>query len=156
MNLSERSKRGPALFAILLITCALAVIPSAASASGEPPQSGSYKTFTTPDGNIICALVGGTAKGVTVGVARCAADKANWSPPKSCPAGGDFVFMTTTLGVKGSPSCVDNKIAPKRVLAVGKKISLHGITCSSAKKGVTCIKANGHGFFISRASYKLF
>ena len=66
------------------------------------------------------------------------------------------LFLTTTLGVKGSPSCVDNTIAPKAVLAIGKKTSLAGITCSSAKKGVTCIKANGHGFFISRASYKLF
>lgn len=156
MKLSESSKKGSALFAVLLMTCALAVIPSAASAAGEPPQSGSYKTFTTPDGNIICALVGGTANGVTIGVARCGIKKANWAQPKACPAGWEFVFLTTTLGVKGSPSCVDNKIAPKRVLAVGKKIALRGITCSSAKKGVTCIKANGHGFFISRASYKLF
>jgi len=146
MELSERLKKGSALFAILLMVCALAVIPSAASAAG------SSKTFKTPDGNIVCALVGGSG----IGAARCGIRKANWSQPKACPAGWDFVFLTTTLGVKGSPSCVDNTIAPKAVLAIGKKTSLAGITCSSAKKGVTCIKANGHGFFISRASYKLF
>ncbi len=132
------------------MTCALAVIPSAASASG------SSKAFKTPDGNIICTLVGGAVNGVTLGVAKCGIKKANWSQPKACPAGWGFIFMTSTIGVKGSPSCVDNTIAPKAVLAIGKKTSLAGITCSSAKKGVTCIKANGHGFFISRASYKLF
>ncbi len=132
------------------MVAALVVVPSSASASG------SSKAFKTPDGNIVCALVGGTANGVTLGAARCGIRKANWSPPKSCPAGWEFVFLTTTLGVKGSPSCVEGTIAPKAVLAIGKKTSLAGITCSSAKKGVTCIKANGHGFFISRASYKLF
>ena len=150
MELSERSKKGSALFAILLIVSALAVVPGSASASG------SSKAFKTPDGNIICTLVGGTVNGATLGAARCGIRKANWSQPKACPAGWDFVFLTTTLGVKGSPSCVDNTIAPKAVLAIGKKTSLASITCSSATKGVTCIKANGHGFFISRASYKLF
>ena len=151
MELIERLKKGSALLPILLMVAALVVVPGSASASG------SSKAFKTPDGNIVCTLVGGKANGVTVGAARCGIRKANWSPPKSCPAGWHFVFLTTTLGVKGSPSCVDDPIpALKAVLAIGKKTSLAGITCSSAKKGVTCIKANGHGFFISRASYKLF
>jgi len=146
MKPSGCTKKGSSLFAILLMVAALVVVPSSASASG------SSKLFKTPDGNIVCALVGGSG----IGAARCGIKKASWSPPKSCPAGWHFVFLTTTLGVKGSPSCVDNTIAPKAVLAIGKKTSLAGITCSSAKKGVTCIKANEHGFFISRASYKLF
>ena len=42
------------------------------------------------------------------------------------------------------------------VLAYGHTWRSHGFTCTSRVTGLTCRNGNGHGLFLSRASYRLF
>ena len=41
-------------------------------------------------------------------------------------------------------------------LGYGQEVSLGGITCTSAKTGMTCKNEGGHGFSVARARQKLF
>ena len=38
----------------------------------------------------------------------------------------------------------------------GEAVSLGGISCVSAKTGMTCTNAEGHGFSVAKAKQKLF
>ena len=42
------------------------------------------------------------------------------------------------------------------VLDYGQAVSLGGISCVSAKTGMTCTNAAGHGFSVAKARQKLF
>lgn len=44
---------------------------------------------------------------------------------------------------------------PQQVLAYGKSLTTGAISCSSAATGVTCHdRRTGHGFFVSRATFR--
>ena len=42
------------------------------------------------------------------------------------------------------------------VLGYGEAVSFGGISCVSAKTGITCTNAAGHGFSVAKAKQKLF
>ena len=50
----------------------------------------------------------------------------------------------------------DALLEVSEVLDYGGSLSYGGIACLSAKSGITCQNAEGHGFFLSRKQQKLF
>jgi hypothetical protein len=108
--------------------------------------------FSSPSGNIGCYL---DSHG-----ARCDIKDRSWQPPPkpaSCPVDwGQGVEVTG--GSAGHIVCAgDTALGAKDQLAYGSSSAAGSYRCSSAETGMTCTDtATGHGFFISRDSYKLF
>jgi hypothetical protein len=95
------------------------------------------------------------------GFARCDIGKRSWKPPPkpaSCPL--DY-GQGLGVGRSGSGYLVcagDTALNPHGVaLRYGTSSRVSPITCMSATSGITCTNtATGHGFFISRQSYRIF
>ncbi|HMS96501.1 MAG: hypothetical protein JNN02_05240 [Tabrizicola sp.] len=112
--------------------------------------------FKSPTGNIHCAIF--TWEEGTE--ARC--DLIELTPsytkaPAGCDLDWGFAFLVADEG-KGFLGCVgDTTIGQGNpVLPYGEAVSLGGISCVSAKTGMTCTNAEGHGFSVSKASQRLF
>lgn len=111
--------------------------------------------FRSPTGNIGCMLAGGQA--------RCDIERRSWSPPSrptSCPTMVDF-GQGLEMQATGAPRFVcagDTVRDPKSpVLAYGTTSMSGAFECVSASNGVTCTRpADGHGFFLSIQTYRLF
>jgi hypothetical protein len=129
------------------------------NANTSPPpgaqDTGQLGSFRSPSGNIGCVLLGGTA--------RCDIERRSWQPPprpKSCPEGVDF-GQGLQIGGSGSTRFVcagDTARDPEEtVLPYGSSTRSGGFTCQSARSGITCKRSSdGHGFFISIQSYRIF
>ena len=133
-----------------LKVCAVVVaIPSMAAAQD-------YITFQSPTGNIQCGLYRDGA-GASV---RCDMSQLTPSYTKR-PAGCEFDFGSSfalnAVG-KGILACVSDPAGGPNspVLGYGQAVSLGGISCVSAKTGMTCTNGDGHGFSISKAKQKLY
>ena len=125
------------------------VLPSAAAAQD-------YISFQSPTGNIQCGLYR-DAGGASV---RC--DMSALTPSYSrAPAGCEFdwgsSFALNSVG-KGILACVSDPAGgpDSQVLGYGQAVSLGGISCVSAKTGMTCTNAEGHGFSISKSKQRLY
>jgi hypothetical protein len=135
-----------ALVVAAVVTAALAIVPSAASAR--------VKFFQSPSGNIGC-VVGG-------GIARCDILEHTWpTPPKpdDCIDGDYGNGAAVVGGHPGEYVCAgDTVFSPSApVLDYGEKITKNRFTCTSKTSGMRCANRNsGHGFFISRQSVRLF
>jgi hypothetical protein len=119
-------------------------------------QAQDYVGFRSPTGNIHCSLY--TWEEGTE--ARC--DLRELTPsykkfPGTCELdwGASFGVMS---GGKGYLVCAgDTVMDPANpVLGYGQAVSLGGISCVSAKTGITCTNAEGHGFSVAKAKQKLF
>jgi hypothetical protein len=54
-------------------------------------------------------------------------------------------------------ACVSDAAGGEAVLAYGRTIRLGEAECSSAPAGMTCrVLTTHHGFFVSKASYRVF
>lgn len=77
------------------------------------------------------------------------------------PAGCEFdwgsSFAVNDTG-KGMLACVSDPAASSAagILPYGEAVSLGGISCVSAKTGMTCTNAEGHGFQIAKAKQRLY
>lgn len=121
-----------------------------------PALADDYIGFRSPTGNIHCAIYSweqGTE-------ARC--DLRELTPTyKKAPAGCEFdwghSFAVGATG-KGYLACVSDAVFDpgNPVLPYGEAVSLGGISCVSAKSGMTCTNAAGHGFSVAKAKQKLF
>jgi hypothetical protein len=107
--------------------------------------------FQTPSRNIGC--IEGN-RGL-----RCDIGQKEWqSPPRpsSCHlAYGDSLSMSST----GRPQwrCHGDTVRDEgRILPYGATWEVGPFTCTSRTKGLTCTNRHGHGFFLSRQSYRLF
>ena len=64
------------------------------------------------------------------------------------------------MGLRGraGPTCAGDTVYDPRapVLAYGSTWSLAGLSCASRATGLTCRNRDGHGFFLSRASWRVF
>jgi hypothetical protein len=114
---------------------------------GGEPLSG--RGFVMPSRNIACLYAGGTL--------RCdLLSGLNPEPQQPC----DFDWGGTQLDANGSakPSCISDTIAGEvtAVLAYGQKWQGHGISCLSDESGLRCENGAGHGFFLSRESWRVF
>ena len=122
----------------------------------EPPtRIVKLETFQSPSGNIGCMLI--------AGIARCDIEKRSWSPPArpaSCPNVVDF-GQGLELGGAGPARFVCAGDTARDVtsakLAYGSGSQVGSFICVSRPSGVTCTnRHNGHGFFISIQSYRIF
>ncbi len=108
--------------------------------------------FQMPSRNLVC----GAYTGPLPAFLRC--DIGTGLVPKpSRPKGCKFDFGgTLTLSAKGRAriGCVSDAVLPDPtkapVLAYGKTWKAGPFKCKSARTGVTCRNAAGHGFFLSR------
>ena len=144
----------------LLIGAALVVLGSA-TALGSPPKYGSFKT---PSRNIVCGW--GIDQHARASM-ECGI-KSGLKPPPArihCEAGdpNDKRIGLTDTGrarpvlCAGDPGPLLPQIeARARVLSYGTQARIGRITCSSAVTGLTCRNSSGHGFFMSRRSWRLF
>lgn len=120
------------------------------------PAAADYIEFKSPTGNIQCAIYSDRA-GASV---RC--DMSELVPsytrrPAGCEYDWGSSFAVDAVG-KGYLACVSDAVAgpSSQVLGYGQAVSLGGISCVSAKTGMTCTNGDGHGFSISKAKQKLY
>jgi hypothetical protein len=94
--------------------------------------------------------------------ARCDIRHRSWTPParpKTCPS---FTGYGQGLEVgksgRGHVVCAgDTALAQGPVLGYGRKRSVGRFTCTSRTSGMSCVnRVTGHGFTISKQSYRLF
>jgi hypothetical protein len=114
------------------------------------------KLFHTPSGNIACVMTNASSPLY----ARCDIGVRSWKAPKK-PADcqldyGNGVFVTD--GKKGSLTCAgDTLLHQGDELRYGQKLRLGALECDIETAGLTCTNdASQHGFFVSKASYRLF
>ena len=116
--------------------------------------------FHTPSNNIGCAMSDSKALGAGV---RCDIGEHSWPlPPRpktyACTQ-VDYV-AGLALGSKGKSGffCAGDTVMHQgRVLKYGRHLNDGRFTCWSRRTGVTCRnRRNGHGLFLSRASYRRF
>ena len=124
--------------------------------SAGPALADDYIAFQSPTGNIHCGLYEGDG-GASV---RC--DLMQLTPTyRTAPAGCEFDWGSSFgLDARGTGylACVSDAVADpgNPVLGYGQAVSLGGISCVSAKTGMTCTNADGHGFSIAKAQQRLY
>jgi hypothetical protein len=136
---------------IALLACALAL---AAVASTAAARSAKVVEFKTPSGNIGCIYSTGPD------YLRCdigSGLKPRPPHPQDCQETyGDSVSMRKT----GRPGYVchgDTARDPRaKAVAYGTSITVGPFKCTSQTSGLTCRNSSGHGWFLSRQSYRLF
>jgi hypothetical protein len=111
-------------------------------------------SFRSPTGNIHCMIFSGTYAG-----ARCDLSKftASYRRPHDCDLDWGFAFEVGVVG-PGTPICAGDTVRTQNapVLDYGHSVAASGITCTSAKTGMTCVNAEGHGFSVARNSQRAF
>lgn len=124
--------------------------------AATPALADDYFGFQSPTGNIHCAMY--TFDGRTE--ARC--DLRSYTPsyskrPAGCEQDWGMAFGVGAAG-KGELLCVGDTVQDpgNPVLPYGEAVSLGGISCVSAKTGMTCSNAEGHGFSVAKAKQRLF
>jgi hypothetical protein len=142
--------------AILKAKVALAAVGLAVLVLPESAAAQDSIGFQSPTGNIHCSIYTWT------GSAEVRCDLREYTAsytrrPADCELdwGMAFVVGATGPGVLG---CVGDTMIDRGnlVLPYGEAVSLGGISCVSAKTGMTCTNAEGHGFSVARAKQKLF
>ena len=123
-----------------------------------PPPGVAYDSgaaaFRTPSGNIFCSL--------TNGQAACAIRERSWTPPprpEDCDETNDYADHVSVETGPASFSCgTDTPVDPNAaVLPYGQGWVVETWRCASERSGVTCENtATGHGFTLSRETYRLF
>lgn len=124
--------------------------------AATPTLADEYFGFRSPTGNIHCAMH--TFDGRSG--ARC--DLRSYTPsyskrPAGCEQDWGMAFGVGAAG-KGELLCVGDTVQDpgNPVLPYGEALSLGGISCVSAKTGMTCSNAEGHGFSVAKAKRTLF
>ncbi len=124
--------------------------PAASRRSAGPgPGPAEGATFSSPTGNIRCAL--------TTEDARCDISDRAWQPPArpaSCAlTWGKGLRVTAT---SAQPVCAGGRVTGGAPLAYGRSVASGDFRCSSGRDGVTCQhRPSGHGFTISRTGYTM-
>jgi hypothetical protein len=120
------------------------------------PALAEYTSWQSPTGNIHCAIYadqGGAS-------ARCDLidlTPSYRSPPPGCDLDWGSSFAVDSRGA-GYLACVGDTVIDRYnpVLPYGQAVSMGGISCVSAKTGMTCTNADGHGFSVARAKQRLY
>lgn len=123
------------------------------------PSPGAFtlSNFQTPSHNVKCSLAREEDGRAWV---RCDVYQHTWGiPPK--PADCDLDWgSVATLANDGKPgkmgACVSDAAGGDTVLAYGHALRLADLECRSSTAGLECLAlARNHGFFVSRASYRV-
>ena len=127
---------------LIVVLASLVVVGAAAAVPTQIVQTG----FKTPSGNIVCNAGTNSSKKLLACTLLTSG-----TPNKGDKVWAMFVQGRPQVGfVKGDPATDYPK------LAYGKTWKWHGLSCSSARSGLTCRNASRHGFFLSRASQRVF
>jgi hypothetical protein len=128
--------------------------PTASAAAAVPAGNQGPHYFETPSHNIGCYL---DSKSV-----RCDIRERDWTPPPKpeycIKAGVDWGQGVAVAAHRASVVCAgDTTLGGPGLLGYGHSARRGPIYCISARAGITCRNADtGHGFFLSRARYRLF
>jgi hypothetical protein len=131
---------------------ALALIAAALAAFG--PQSGEavrFETFQMPSRNIGC-LYDRSAR-----VLRCdVLSGLRPEPRRACEL--DWTGITLVAAGRATPQCAGDTAYDRRapILGYGRTWRRGAITCRSARDGLRCSNRRGHGFFLSRARWRVY
>ena len=142
---------------VVAAVCAALVCAVVVWAAPVSARSLAYVSFRTPRGNISCAYASGLGSPAFL---RCdIRSHLHPSPaPHKCVEGvyGESVGLTKTGAAR--VLCIsDTTYDPKaRVLAYGRTWSRDGFRCVSRSTGLTCTNRRGHGFFLSRQSWRVY
>ena len=138
-------------------TAVVAALFSAALAAGAAAgyaRDARFIAFRTPSGNIGCIYT--NAPDVLRCDIRSGLNPRPRSPGRCDGEYGDALQM----GPAGRPAIIchgDTAIEPgSQKLAYGRSLGLGPFQCTSRTTGLTCTNSRGHGWFLSRESYRLF
>ena len=138
---------------MIIRTSALAAAVVATLALRPAPRAELY-SFQTPSGNIGC--MADDEEGWAL---RCDIQEREWkSPPRDPDCDLDW-GSGLDLGATGRAHWIcagDTVLRQGAVLGYGSTWRAGPFTCTSERTGVTCRNRAQHGFFLSRASYRLF
>jgi hypothetical protein len=118
------------------------------------PAGAKLRSFQSPSKNIGCIGDGSFV--------RCDIREKDWSTsrPKGCPKDSDYGqgLAIGRRARRGGVVCAgDTALNAGKVLGYGKALKFgNGLRCKSMRSGVRCRNKAGHGFKISRQSYRLF
>jgi hypothetical protein len=127
-----------------------------ATQTGDTAPQGNHGPhyFQTPSQNIGCYI--------SAHDARCDVRERSWSPPPE-PASCKKIGLDYGQGIVVGPNhaefiCAgDTALGGKATLGYGQSAQRGALQCESEEKGITCSNGdNGHGFFLSRDSYRIF
>jgi hypothetical protein len=113
-----------------------------------------YRSFVTPSGNIRCAAWRSGGKWSM----RCDVYEHFWTaPPGSCPDFGDYGSFLG-MSKRGWPEfiCASDAIDATNTLYYGQKWRAGPFKCKSRSSGLKCRNKKGHGWFLSRETYRTF
>jgi len=140
--------------ALVVLAVVVAAVTVALPASA---RTVAYVSFRTPSKNIYCAYSSGLGSPAYL---RCDIRSGLHHPTPGahhCVEGvyGQSIGMTKT-GAAQVLCISDTTYNPQaRVLAYGTSWSRDGFRCTSRSSGLTCTNQRGHGFFLSRQSWKV-
>jgi len=107
--------------------------------------------FSTPTGNISCAVMADSA--------RCDIVERVWQPPSrpvDCPLDWGSSLVATASGTASFACNSDTVYRPEVPMPYGRRVVSGSMSCDVVPEGVTCRSTEGHGFFLSRESYRIF
>jgi hypothetical protein len=127
--------------------------PSPEATTTTRPPDLTLTSFRAPSSNIGCEVDASTT--------RCDIREHSWPlPPKppSCDLDWGQGIQISGLEKPDFVCAGDTALDPAAtVLAYGRRTRQGSIVCDSEQAGVTCTnEASGHGFFLSRDSYRIF
>lgn len=133
------------LVAVAAVLCAGAAV--AQTPVAIPPDPSGAVTFVMPSGNVACIYTPPGGSSVYVPL--------DGGPELSCDRAEPTYLRFTlaragpamVMGDVGDPSCCGGT----SVLPYGTSLQLPPFTCTSAQSGLTCRRADGNGFLISKA-----
>jgi hypothetical protein len=125
-----------------------------------PTRPGAFdlESFQSPSGNIKCSMAHEEDGG---GWARCDVYEHSWAlPPRPADCDLDWGSIATisTKDRKGTMGgCASDAAGGPDRLEYGHALRLGTVECRSSPTGMECLALRTrHGFFVSKASYRLF
>ena len=146
-------------FALLAVVSAT-LVPVAVAA----PAKSSFGFFKTPSGKIVCQWASGGTPPASV---ECGVETGLKPPIQKSGAAcahldyvGNRISLSTSGRVQLVPCAGDAgpfaDPAHTPYLHYGKTWSALSLTCTEATSGLTCRNGDGHGFFMSLRSWRVF
>jgi hypothetical protein len=131
------------------ITTAATSTTTAPAATTSSVKVRTLREWRSPTGNIVC----GSGK---FGVG-CTIEQREWTPPRTEPCPGMWSLFLGTDGTADFTCETTNPVIDPPVLSYGEASYVGDVECVSRQDGMTCShRPTGHGFFVSRQSYRLF
>lgn len=126
-----------------------------AEVAAGAPAGIKVEFFKTPSENIRCGMFKSGGKWSM----RCDVYEHSWVAPGPDPCGGTGDYGSSVgMGSKNRPKflCVSDAMDNGRTLTYGSTLTYGPFFCRSRPKGLKCYNGRGHGWFLSKESYRFF